>query len=123
MNKTKNWGKRLLLVPLALVVTSHLELANAGPVVTGTSQPWPAPAVASANAAAKQLSNRGQWDQHFQGQGNVTNTRCQNMTRGANCITAVARKNAARRAAAARAAAQQNAAPNATVINSGGNAK
>jgi hypothetical protein len=123
MKMSKNRGRRLLLVPLALALSSYLEISVAAQAVTDASQPWNAAAAAQQNAKNPR-NNSSQWDQHFQGQGVVTKTRCQNMTRGANCITAVSRKNAARRAAAARAAALKGETPTTgSATGLGGNAK
>jgi len=86
----------MLLVPLALVAVFALGAADAAPPTTvGNGQ---------GNGNGNGNGN-GRWGEVFQGSGNVTNTRCQGMSRGANCITPETRKEAARRAAAARAEA------------------
>jgi len=94
-----NRRKHLLLAPLALVTVFAFGAADAAPPANG-AQPYPA-----AKPGAQGKGN-GHWGEHFQGSGNVTNTRCQGMSRGDNCITPQTRKDAARRAAAARAAAE-----------------
>jgi hypothetical protein len=94
-----NRRKHMLLAPLALVAVFALGAADAAPPANG-AQPW-GPAAAAKPGA--QGNGSGHWGEHFQGRGNVTNTRCQGMSRGANCITAASRKEAAQRAAAARA--------------------
>ncbi len=97
-----NRRKRLLLTPLALVAVFALGAADAGQ--NGRSdQPYGA---APAIKQGAQGNTSGHWEEHFQGKGNVTNSRCLGMSRGPDCITATSRKDAARRAAAVRAAAQ-----------------
>lgn len=94
-----NRDKHMLLVPLALVAFLAFGTADAAPPAIG-EQPWEAAPAANSGA---QVNRGGQWGEHFQGRGNVTSSRCQGMSRGANCITPASRKDAARRAAAARA--------------------
>jgi hypothetical protein len=95
--------KPLWLTPLALVAVFSLGTAGAAP--PGTGQPYEPAARAARAHPSKQ--DTGHWGERFQGRGNITETRCLGMSRGANCITAASRKDAARRAAAARAAAQE----------------
>lgn len=96
-----NKRKRVLLTPLALAAVVAWGAAGAAqPGQTATGQPYDA-AVRSAHSGAKK-QDTGHWGERFQGKGNVTNSRCQGMSRGANCITAASRKDASRRAAAAR---------------------
>jgi hypothetical protein len=94
-----NSDKHMLLAPLTMVAVLALGVANAAPPAIGEQEWESAPA---ANYAG-QGNRGGQWGEHFQGRGNVTSSRCQGMSRGANCITPASRKDAARRAAAARA--------------------
>jgi len=96
-----NKRKRLLITPLALAAVFALGAAYAAK--PGKAEQPYAPA-----SAAKPGNGNGHWGEHFQGRGNVTNSRCQGMNRTANCITPQMRKDAARRAAAARAAAAGN---------------
>jgi hypothetical protein len=93
-----NSDKHILLTPLALVAFLAFGAADAAPPAIGEHEWESAPA---ANYAG-QGNRGGQWGEHFQGRGNVTSSRCQGMSRGANCITPASRKDAARRAAAAR---------------------
>ena len=111
-----NRRRGLLLTPLALAaVVGWGAAAQAAP----PGQPLD-PAGSAQSAGRK--SDSGYWNEHFQGTGNVTQTRCQGMSRGANCITAASRKDAARRAAAARAAAQEaSSAPASVNAGQGGN--
>ena len=93
-----NRRKRLMLTPLAFAAVVAWGIGDAAQP-SNTGQPY------GTAKPANPGNGRGHWDEHFQGLGNVTNTRCQGMSRGANCITPALRKDAARRAAAARAAA------------------
>jgi hypothetical protein len=86
---------------LALVAVFAMGVADAAPPAKG-DQPYKAAPAAKPGVQGKRS---GHWGEHFQGKGNVTNSRCQGMNRGANCITPETRKAAARRAAAARAEA------------------
>jgi hypothetical protein len=115
----KNSSKRLLRVSQALVAILVIGAAEAAPPVKDV-QPWDA---ALAAQQAEQVNRGGQWGEHFQGSENVTYSRCQGMSRGANCITPASRKEAARRAAAARAAAKSGNADSATNKGRGGNKK
>lgn len=111
-----NSSRLILLVPLALTGVLLCGAADAAPPAK-SEQPWDA-APANKNAQpwesaptanpAAQWNRGGQWGEQFQGSGNVTNSRCQGMSRGANCIAPTSRKDAARRAAAARAAAESS---------------
>jgi hypothetical protein len=114
-----NRRKHLLLTPLALAV-----VFAAGTAATGQSGQAGQPYTAATHPkqSAKSTSG-GHWEEHFQGRGNVTNTRCLGMSRGPNCITAASRKDAARRAAAARAAAQQASLPDTGNPGKGGKNK
>lgn len=114
-----NRRKRLLLTPLALAAVFTMGMAVAGhPDQAG--QPYTAAPVPKQNARG---TAGGHWEEHFQGRGNVTNTRCLGMTRGPNCITAASRKEAARRAAAARAAMQESDLPDTGKSGNGGHKK
>ena len=114
-----NSSRYFIMVPLALMGVLAFGSADAAPPAKG-EQPWDA--APAANPAA-QWNRGGQWGEHFQGRGNVTNSRCQGMSRGANCITPASRKDAARRAAAARAAAKSDTTVPAPVIKGNGGHK
>ena len=89
---------RKLLAPLALA-----SVAACWGSAQATQPANPGNGNANANGNAN-TNNNGRWALVFQGSGNVTQTRCQGMSRGENCITAASRKDAARRAGAQRAA-------------------
>jgi hypothetical protein len=110
-----NRRKRLLLTPLALVAVFAMGTADAGQSGKG-DQPYSA---APRTKQGTQGKNSTHWQEHFQGKGNVTNSRCLGMSRGPDCITATSRKDAARRAAAARAAAQGDTTIPAVPVKSG----
>lgn len=101
-----NRHKCLLLAVVAAVAWGTAGAAPSG----GQDQPHSA---AAAKQAQQQPKGESHWNDHFQGSGNVTQTRCLGMSRGPNCITAGTRKDAARRAAAGRAAAAEAAEANA----------
>ena len=108
--------RRGVLVSIALFMAVAWEVADAAPPANG-DQPWGPPQGATAAPAS---GAREHWDEHFQGRGNVTETRCLGMNRGPDCITAAKRKEAARRAAAIRAAAGADLVPSSRETHGGG---
>jgi hypothetical protein len=114
-----NRSRYILLVPLALIGVLLFGAAVAAPPAK-SEQPWDAAPTTNPGA---QWNRGGQWGEHFQGSGNVTNSRCQGMSRGANCITPTSRKDAARRAAAAREAAKSDTNATAPVTKGNGGHK
>ena len=111
-----NRSRRLLLTSLALVAVFSWGAADAAPPGQA-GQPWGTAPPAKPGAPG---NGGGHWDKHFQGRGNITQTRCQGMSRGANCITPALRKEAARRAAAARDVADATAPPTPPSRGAGG---
>jgi hypothetical protein len=112
-----NRRKRLLVTPLVVVAAVAWGTAAAVPS-GGSDQPYTYGAAPAKHA--QQPGGESHWNDHFQGRGNVTNSRCLGMSRGPNCITANSRKEAARRAAAARKAAQGSHLPGAVNPVKGG---
>ncbi len=107
--------RALLPISLALAAAVCLGAAEAAPP-DHTGMPWDGVAPARSATHGK---GEDHWNEHFQGRGNVTNTRCLGMSRGPNCITAASREEAARRAAALRALAGNTAPQGATAGGEG----
>jgi hypothetical protein len=111
--------KHRLLTPLALA--AGIALAASGTVLAANPNTPSATGMPNQSVQGKGAQNNigSHWEDHYQGKGNVTQTRCLGMSRGPNCITAGTRKEAARRAAAARAAAAAAAQTSATPATGG----
>ena len=98
----------LFSIPLAIVTA--IAWGAAAAASPGNESPAnPAPAATPQATAGASGNTGGRWGEIFSGPGRLGQTRCQGMSRGANCITPASRKEAAARAAAARAVANSNA--------------